>query len=155
MNEHGRQPAEAECLQSPEDIRSEAEQKGVGNAIMDTRAKVAKRTNKANPEIDEGEETLLREALKYLLRHEGMLLVPTAVREERRGKATVWIFTVTLRYPTGHEGYVGDLLYDGKTFEFLTPAEERKRRAEQIAADPERLRKWNEYRDSTLPAGEG
>lgn len=128
---------------------------GVGDAIMDTRAKISKKTRRVKAETNEEEEYLLREALKYLLRNEGMLLVPTDVREERRGKATVWIFTVALRYPTGHEGCIGDLLYDGKTFEFLTPAEERNERAKQIAADPERLRKWNEYRDSALPAGEG
>ena len=62
---------------------------------------------------------------------------------------------MTLRYTTGFEGYVGDLLYDGETFIFLTEESVIDERVRQIAADPERIRKWNEYQASTVPAAEG
>jgi len=104
--------------------------------------------------VDE-EEQILREATKHLVFKHGMFLVATGIRETRIKALRVWIITVTLRYTTGHEGYIGDLLYDGEEFSFLTPPEVRKERARQIAADPERVRKWNVYRTSTLPAGEG
>ena len=104
--------------------------------------------------VDE-QERILREATKHLVFHQGMFLVATGLRETRIKGLPVWIIAVTLRYPTGHEGYIGDLLYDGEEFSFLTPPEVRKERARQIAADPERMRKWNEYRDSTLPAAKG
>ncbi len=42
-----------------------------------------------------------------------MFLVATALREARVKGFRVWIITVTLRYATGDEAYVGDLLYDG------------------------------------------
>lgn len=84
-----------------------------------------------------------------------MSLVATGVREVRVKGLPVWIVTVTLRYPTGHEGYVGDLLYDGDDFSFLTEQSVMDRRVQEIAEDPERVRKWNEHRASTLPAGEG
>jgi hypothetical protein len=62
---------------------------------------------------------------------------------------------VTLRYTTGHEGYIGDLLYDGEEFTFVTEQSVMDERAQKIADDPERIRKWNEFRASTLQAGEG
>jgi hypothetical protein len=106
------------------------------------------------PEINEEEQQILREALKYLVFKHGHLLVPTSIREEREQGSRRWIMTVTLRYPTGFEGEIGDLLYDGQDFTFLTPPEVRKERARKIADDPEGIRQWNEYRASTLPAGE-
>lgn len=112
---------------------------------------------KQGPEsIDDEEEEILRAATIHLIRKHGGLLVATGAREERSEVGSPrWIIAVTLRYPTGHEGYVGDLLYDGKEFAFLTPPEVINQRVEQIAADPERQRKWDEYRASTLPPGEG
>jgi hypothetical protein len=101
------------------------------------------------PKLGAAEEELLRKATIYLLRKHGHLLVATAVREQGKGSSR-WIFSVTLRYPTGHEGYVGDLLYDGKDFCFLTPPQVRKQRIQAIAADPERDRRWNEYRSPPL-----
>jgi hypothetical protein len=107
------------------------------------------------PEINQEEEQILRKALKYLVFKHGHLLVPTGIRQERDQGSRSWIITVTLRYPTGFEGEIGDLLYDGQEFTFLTPPELREERARPIAEDPEGIRQWNEYRASTLPPGEG
>jgi hypothetical protein len=103
------------------------------------------------PDVRDQQEEILREATVYLVRKHGDLLLATNLRENRVHGSRQWIVTVTLRYPTGHEGYVGDLLYDGKEFSFLTPLEVREERMRKIATDPERLRKWNDYRASTLP----
>ena len=105
------------------------------------------------PKINDEEERLYRPALLYLLRHHGMFLVPTAVHEVQVRGQPVWIFTVTLRYDIGHEGYIGDLLYDGEQFTFLTEESVRKDRARKITEDPEGQRKWNEYRASTPRTG--
>ncbi len=98
---------------------------------------------------------MYRAAIKYLLFNHGGLLVPTAHREIRIKGIPVWILTVTLRYPTGHEGYVGDLLYDGETFTFLTEQSAMGERVRRIASDPERDRKWNGLQASALQATEG
>jgi hypothetical protein len=108
-----------------------------------------------NAEINEEETQILRAALKYLVFKHGHLLVPTGIREERDQGLRRWIIAVALRYPTGFEGEIGDLLYDGHEFSFLTPPEVREERARQIAEDPEQIRLWNEYRASSLQAGEG
>ena len=106
-------------------------------------------------EVHEEEERILREATKHLIRHHGGLFVATALRKEQDEGVPRWIITVTLRYPTGHEGYVGDLLYNGHAFTFLTEEARIDERVRQIAANPEHSRQWNEYRDPTLSAGEG
>ena len=98
------------------------------------------------------QERILRAATIYLIRKVGGLLVATGLRAEGDKGARRWIITVTLRYPTGFEGYVGDLRYDGKEFCFITPPEVRRERINKIAADPEGIREWNEYRASTLRA---
>jgi len=77
-----------------------------------SRAKAAggtKRRTSANV-IDE-EEQLLQEATKHLILKHGSLWVATGVREERVNGSQQRIITVHVRYPTGHEGYIGDLLY--------------------------------------------
>ena len=99
------------------------------------------------------EERILRAATRELITNHGSLLVATGLRETRVKDFPVWIITVTLRYPTGHEGYVSDLLFDGDDFTFLTEQSVFNDRIGKIAADPERQRKWNEYRASTLSAG--
>jgi hypothetical protein len=104
------------------------------------------------PEIKE-EEQILRAATMLLGRKHGRLLVATGAREISIKGFQAWIITVTLRYPTGHEGYVGDLLYDGETFTFLTEQSVMDERKRKIADDPEGIREWNEYRDSTLRPG--
>lgn len=98
-------------------------------------------------------ERLLRKATIHLIMHVGGLLVATGLREEKFHGARRWIIEVTLRYPTGHEGYVGELEYDGKEFRILTPASTWRQRIKKIAADPEGIRLWNEYRASTLRSG--
>lgn len=109
-------------------------------------------TRQSKPEANE-EEQILQAATLHLIMKHGSLLVATGARETRIKGLRVWIITVTLRYPTGHEGYVGDLLYDGETFTFLTEQAVMDERVRKIEEDPEGLRQWNEYRDSTLRPG--
>jgi hypothetical protein len=98
-------------------------------------------------------ERILRAATICLMRKVAGLLVATGLRAEQKEGSRRWIITVTLRYPTGHEGYVGDLLFDGKGFSYITPLEVRRERIKRIAADPAGIRQWNEYRASTLRPG--
>jgi hypothetical protein len=107
---------------------------------------------KKKPEIIDEEEEILRAATIHLIRKHGGLLVATGLREEHGNGSRQWIITVTLRYPTGHEGYIGDLLYDGRTFSFLTSDDVIVERARQIEADPALQREWDAFRTSTLPA---
>jgi hypothetical protein len=60
---------------------------------------------------------------------------------------------VTLRYDQGDECHVGDLLYDGEQFTFLTEQAVMDERVRRFAEDPERLRRWNEY--CAAPYGQG
>jgi hypothetical protein len=127
----------------------------VSNAREQTRTGAAAATRRTKtPELDEEEEQILREALKYLVFKHGHLLVPARIREAREGGARRWIITVHLRYPTGFEGEIGELLYDGAEFTFLTPPDVRRQRTQTIAEDPEGIRQWNEFQASTLPPGE-
>lgn len=119
-----------------------------------TRPKAENKTESSmNPKAIDKEERILRAATIYLMRKVAGLLVATELREEQKEGFRRWIITVTLRYPTGHEGYVGDLLFDGKGFSFITPLEVRKERIKKIAADPAGIRQWNEHRASTLRPG--
>src|SRR5947209_20163584 len=94
---------------------SESESAMVKKTSKPKRAKATPKTERRRkPEILDEEERLLREAFTYLLFNHGMFLVPTAIREMQIKGFPVWIITVTLRYTTGHEGYIGDLLYDGQ-----------------------------------------
>jgi hypothetical protein len=127
----------------------------VSKAREQTRTRAAKVVRpRGVPELNEEEERILRDALRYLLFEHGHLLVPARIREERDGAAGRWIITVHLRYPTGFEGEIGELLYDGAEFTFLTPPDVRTQRAQRIAADPEGIRQWNEFQASALPPGE-
>ena len=116
------------------------------------RPNTGKRQRQRQPAIDE-EEAILSAATIYLIRKHGMFLVATNAREARVKTFRVWIITVTLRYATGDEAYIGDLLYDGEEFTFLTEQSVMDQRARQFADDPERIRRWNEDRDSTLRPG--
>jgi hypothetical protein len=78
-----------------------------------------------------------------------MFLVATGVREARVKGFRVWIITVTLRYSAGDEAYLGDLLYDGEEFTFLTEQSMMDERAQKLANDAERIRIWNESRASS------
>ena len=85
-----------------------------------------------------------------------MLWTVAGIREEKGVDGSRrWIVAVHLRYPSGHQGYLGDLLYDGTTITQLTDLELMRQRAQQIAADPQRERRWSEYQASGLPPGEG
>ncbi len=105
---------------------------------------------KPRPQINEKEEEILRAATLELITKHGGHFVATGLRETTIKEIRVWIITVTLRYAAGFEGYVGDLLYDGEKFTFLTEQSAIDERVRQIAADPEGMRQWNEYRASTL-----
>jgi hypothetical protein len=129
----------------------------VKKAGKTTRAKAAAaaRAKKA-AEIFAEEEQILRQAAIYCLLTFPTLWTVGGIKEEPGiDGSRKWIIAVHLRYPTGHEGYLGDLLYDGKKVTELTDREVMRQRAKEIAADPERIRQWNEYRASTLPPGKG
>lgn len=119
-----------------------------------TTAKVRKVVRrKREPESPSEQDEILRAATIHLVRKHGGLLVATDLKAEHMNGSRRWIITVTLRYPTGHEGYIGDLLYDGEEFSFVTPPKVRKERMKKIAADPKGISEWHEYRASTLRAG--
>lgn len=126
-------------------------------ATTETQKNASSTSRRARPrEFTEEEQFILRDAMCYCLHHFPMLWTTGGLREEPgKNGSRRWIIPVYLRYPTGHEGYLGDLLYDGKQFTELTDREIMRERAKQIAADPDRIRKWDEYRSSTLPAAEG
>ena len=128
-------------------------------ARKQTRTKAVKATRpKKTPELNAEHEQILKKVQIYLLfeAKRPMLSTVAGIREEKgEDGARRWIVAVHLRYPTGFEGYLGDLLYDGERITELTDLELMWERARQIAADPERDRKWNEYQASTLPPGEG
>ena len=116
-----------------------------------TRKTLRKATlGKPKPETNDQEEEILRTATMELITKHGGHFVATGLRETLIKGIRVWIITVTMRYTTGFEGYVGDLLYDGEKFTFLTEQAVIDERVRQIAADPEGIRQWNEYRASTL-----
>lgn len=92
--------------------------------------------------FDEREERILREATIHLITHHGGLFVATAVREEEGEVGPNRIVGVTLRYPTGHEGHVGELLCDGQEFRLLTERSVIDGRIREIAVDPGHLRCW-------------
>jgi hypothetical protein len=115
------------------------------------RARVTKQT--IDRDATNHEERVLALATQELVLHHGGLFVATAGRQTRIKGTLVWIIDVTVRYPTGHEGYVGDLLYDGEQFTFLTHPSVVDERVRQIEVDPEAIRKWNEYRASTSRTG--
>lgn len=86
-----------------------------------------------------------------------MLWTPRDLPEECTGEngSRQWIIHVYLCYPTGFNGYLGDLLYDSKEFSQLTDREIMRERAKQIAADPERDRKWNELQAAAVRTRKG
>src|SRR5688572_16485936 len=84
------------------------------------------RSNKARkkPVINQEEEGILRQAAIYCLRTFPMLWTVGGIREEKDDdRSRRWIVAVYLRYPTGFEGYLGDLLYDGVRITELTSRE--------------------------------
>jgi hypothetical protein len=130
----------------------------VSKAGERTRTIAAKATRrKKTPELNEEEEQVLKKAQIYLLfeAKRPMLWTVAGIRAEKgEDGSRRWIIAVHLRYPTGFEGYLGDLLYDGERLTELTDLELMRERARQIAVDPEGIRQWNEYQASTLSPGE-
>jgi hypothetical protein len=128
-----------------------------------TRSRGETRTKAVEPkrrqrksEINPEEEEILKKAQIYLLFEAGrpMLWTVAGIREERADDGSRrWIIAVNLRYPTGFAGYLGDLLYDGTRFTELTDLELMRERGRQIAADPEGIRQWDEYRAAALRSG--
>jgi hypothetical protein len=113
---------------------------------------------KREPAINQEEEEILKRAQIYLLfeARRPMLWTVAGIREEEGDDGSRrWIIAINLRYPTGFEGYLGDLVYDGTRFTELTDLERMQERARQIAADPERDRKWHELQASAAPPGKG
>src|SRR5262249_51262898 len=89
------------------------------------KAREATRTGgrRQRPEIDAEEEEILQKAQIYLLfeAKRPMLWTVAGIRQEQSDDGSRrWIIAVHLRYPTGHEGYLRDLLYDGTRFTELT-----------------------------------
>jgi hypothetical protein len=150
--EHSRTTPESE-FPTPLQRPGEGETTVVQKTRQRTQAKAALATDKEQPHFDPEEERILRAATLHLITKHGMFLVATGAREVHIKGMPVWIITVTLRFDKDIEGYIGDLLYDGEEFTFLTEPSVIDERARKIANDPERLRKWNEYRHSTLHPG--
>jgi hypothetical protein len=119
-----------------------------------TRARRPKTPNttkrKALREPTPQEVHVIREAMSYCLHHFPMLWTTGGLPEEHvaDGGVIKWRIHVYLRYPTGHEGYLGDLLYDGKIFVELTEREVMRQRACRIEADPALQREWDEYKSA-------
>jgi len=120
------------------------------------RRKAAANTRRKRPrEFTDEEQSILRDAMCYCLWHFPMLWTTGGIREAPGENGfRRWIIPVYLRYPTGHEGYLGDLRYDGKQFTELTDRGLMRERARQIEADPALQREWDDYRASTVPAKE-
>ena len=118
--------------------------------------KPVKVRRKKPPPLDEEEERILKRAQIYLLfeAQRPMLWTVADIREERSDEGSRrWIIAVHLRYPTGYEGYLGDLVFDGERFTELTDLELMRQRGREIAADPEHERKWQEFLTVDLPKG--
>jgi hypothetical protein len=114
----------------------------------------AKRTKRrTGGKVAKEQERIIREATLYLIQKHGMFLVATRVRKISIREISAWVVSVTLRYDKGDEGYIGDLLYDGEAFTFLTDPSVVHERICRIAGDPAGLRQWNEYRATTFHAG--
>ena len=114
-----------------------------------------RQTRSAPP--DPEEERILKRAQIYLLfeAQRPMLWTVADIREEKGDDGSRrWVIAVHLRYPTGHEGYLGDLLFDGERVTELTDLELMRQRGREIAADPARQREWEAYLAANPSPGE-
>ena len=154
MSQRHRPTPATETLGSHKEQESEGESPVVKKLQKKVRTSAARTTkSEKKPEINQEEERILRAATLHLVTKQGGLFVATGLREASIKGFRVWIITMTLRYTTGFGGFVGDLLYDGEHFTMLTDQSVIDERVRQIAADPEGIRQWNEYRASTLRPG--
>jgi hypothetical protein len=138
--------------------RTDAGPNGSGKPVTEKTRKRPRKPvpRRPKPRAEQREEQILQKAQIYLLfeAKRPMLWTVAGIREEKGADGSRrWVIAVHLRYPTGFEGYLGDLLYDGEKITELTELNLMKERARQIAADPEGLRQWNEYRSAILPPG--
>jgi hypothetical protein len=88
------------------------------------------------PELNEEEEQILKKAQIYLLfeAKRPMFWHVAAIRQEKGEVGSRrWIIAVHLRAPSGHEGYLGDLLFDGERFTELTDVELMRERVQRAA----------------------
>jgi hypothetical protein len=136
----------------------------VSNSGERTRAKAAKATRRRKmPQLDDEAEQILKKAQIYLLfeAKRPMFWNVADIREEKgESGSRRWIITVHLRAPSGHEGYLGDLLYDGQRFTELTDVALMRERVRQIAADPgsprtRRRHPGGNHRTAPATAGRG
>jgi hypothetical protein len=89
-------------------------------------------------EVNEEEEQILKKAQIYLLfeaKRPMFWNVADCRAEKDELGSRRWIIAVHLRAPSGHEGYLGGLLYDGERFTELTDVELMRERVQQITAD--------------------
>ena len=111
----------------------------VRNARARTRRQAAQAARRTKPpERNDEEEHILWKAQSYLLfeAKRPMFWNVAEIREEKgESDSRRWIIAVHLRAPSGHEGYLGDLLYDGERFTELTDVEVMRERVRQIVAD--------------------
>lgn len=139
MSERNRDASEADILGLPERSKKRGVpvvEKARGNILTKARKRTL-RTKK--PELDLEEEAILQKAQVYLLfeAKRPMFWNVADIREEKgEDGSRHWIIAVHLRAPSGHEGYLGDLRYDGERFTELTDVELMRERVRQIAADP-------------------
>jgi hypothetical protein len=87
------------------------------------------------PAISEEQAKILQHGAIYCLRNFPTLWTVGEIKEEKaeNGRRR-WIIAVYLRYPTGFEGYLGDLLYNGKHITELTDRNIMRARARRIEA---------------------
>src|SRR5437899_1017919 len=97
--------SENQAVTSPRRLNRRGKNSVATKTSTRTRAKERKPVQKKPLWETNEEERILRAATIHLIRKVGGLLVATAVRETRVRGRPVWIIAVTLRYPTGHEGY--------------------------------------------------
>jgi hypothetical protein len=112
----------------------------VNKTADQTRTKAAQtaRRHKSH-ELNEEEEQILKKAQVYLLfeaKRPMFWNVANCRAETDELGSRRWIIAVHLRAPSGHEGYLGDLLFDGERFTELTEVELMRQRVQQITADP-------------------
>jgi hypothetical protein len=111
----------------------------VNKAHEQTRTKATQTARRQKShELNQEEEQILKKAQIYLLfeAKRPMFWSVADIRAETdEGGSRRWIIAVHLRAPSGHEGYLGDLLYDGERFTELTHVELMHERVRQVAAD--------------------
>ena len=125
-----------------------------GGAAEAKRTKSAKAAVNNTPRVEKQKASIHMRATAYCFRHFPTLWTIGKIRWEKHGRKQQWRIAVVLRYPTGYEKELGELLFDGKDFAVVTPRSLMNQRAQKIADDPTLHQEWNDYRGSSLPARE-